>query len=74
MSDVATARMAEYISELGIKISNVSRGTGIPDGILRRSLSAKERSLRADEFLRICNFLGKEPFDFARTDGGRSST
>lgn len=73
MSDIATKRIAEYISDLGIKISSVSRETGIPDGILRRSLSTRERSLRADEFLKICYFLGKEPFDFARTDGGRSS-
>lgn len=67
-TDTATVRVAEYINELGVKISAVSRGTGIPDGILRRSLSAKERSLRVDEFLKICNFLNKDPLDFASTN------
>lgn len=62
--DKATNCVAEYVNKLGIKISSISRGTGVPDGILRRSLSAKERDLRADEFLAICNFLGKSPFDF----------
>lgn len=62
--DRATSCIAEYVGKLGIKISSISRGTGVPDGILRRSLSAKERDLRADEFLAICNFLGKSPFDF----------
>lgn len=62
--DRATSCIAEYVGKLGIKISSISRGTGVPDGILRRSLSAKERDLRADEFLAICNFLGKSPLDF----------
>ena len=62
--DKATNCVAEYVNKLRIKISSISRGTGVPDGILRRSLSAKERDLRADEFLAICNFLGKSPFDF----------
>jgi len=66
MADVATNQVADYISSLGIKVSAISRGTGIPDGILRRSISTKERSLRVDEFLKICEFLKKEPFDFAK--------
>lgn len=67
MADVATTNMANYIETLGIKISAISRGSGIPDGILRRSLSSRDRDLRADEFLRICLFLGKEPFDFCKS-------
>lgn len=64
MADATTERIAKYIQEKGVKVSAISRGTGIPDGVLRRSLSARERDLRADEFLGICDFLGKEPFDF----------
>ena len=62
--DRATTRVAEYVDKFGIKISSISRGTGVPNGILRRSLSAKERDLRADEFLAVCCFLEKSPFDF----------
>lgn len=65
MADVATNRIAQYVQEKGIKVSAISRGTGIPDGILRRCLSTKERDLRADEFLGICNFLEKKPSDFS---------
>lgn len=71
MTDVATERIAQYVQEKGFKVSAISRGTGISDGVLRRSLSAKERSLRADEFLGICDFLGKEPFDFRDSNSNR---
>lgn len=63
MSDIATGRIAEYVRNKGIKISAISRGTGIPDGILRCSLSRKTRSLRADEFLSICGFLEIQPME-----------
>lgn len=68
MVDSPTERVAQYVSEKGIKVSALSRGTGIPDGILRRSLCRKERDLRAGEFLKICVFLEKEPLEFAVTD------
>lgn len=64
MADIATERISEYVQTRGIKISAISRETGIPDGILRRSLSAKERDLRADEFLGICEFLHENPTTF----------
>ena len=66
IADAATNRVAEYVSKLGVKVTTISKATGIPDGMLRRSLSSKERSLRADEFLKICGFLEKEPLDFAQ--------
>lgn len=72
MADAVTTRIAQYIKEKGIKVSAISRETGIPDGILRRSLSTEERNLRADEFLGICDFLGKNPFDFRENAGRRS--
>lgn len=64
MVDMATERIAQYIGEKGIKISAIARGVGIADGILRRSLTTKKRNLRADEFLGICEFLGKDPLEF----------
>ena len=66
MADKVTNYVSDYVDKLGIKVSAISRETGIPDGILRRSLSTRERSLRVDEFLKICDFLGMEPFDFSR--------
>lgn len=69
MADATTIRVSEYIDELGIKVSAVSRATGISDGALRRNLSRRDRSLRVDEFLKICNFLKKEPLDFAKGAG-----
>ncbi|NBJ90987.1 hypothetical protein [Acutalibacter sp. 1XD8-36] len=64
MTDRATAAAAQYISDKGIKISAIAKATKIPDGILRRSLATRERALRSDEYLEVCNFLGKNPFDF----------
>ena len=64
MADIATNNIADYIKGIGINISALSRGSGVSDGILRRSIVNKERSLRYDEALSICQFLGKNPFDF----------
>lgn len=64
MVDTTTTNVSNYIAEMGIKITKIARETDISDGILRRSLAAKERDLRADELMRICSFLGKNPFDF----------
>lgn len=64
MSDMPTMSISKYVAEKGIKISTLARETNISDGVLRRSLATCERDLRANEFLKICNFLGKNPFDF----------
>ncbi len=71
MADMATTRISQYVNEKGIKISSIARETNISDGILRRSLSTKERDLRASEFLKICGFLGKDPFDFGNEEEDR---
>lgn len=66
MADIATTSISDCIGKMGINISALSRGTGIADGILRRSIVRRERDLRADEMILICKFLGKDPFDFYR--------
>ncbi len=71
MADIATTNISECVNRMGINISALSRGTGIPDGILRRSIVRRERSLRSDEFIAICKFLGKDPFDFYQGAGAR---
>lgn len=64
MADIATNNIADYIKGMGINISALSRGSGVSDNILRRSIVKKERDLRYGEALAICQFLGKDPFDF----------
>lgn len=73
MADIATTNISACIYGMGIKISALSRGTGISDNILRRSIVKKERDLRADEMLSICNFLGKNPFEFYRAGPAQDS-
>jgi len=68
-ADAETNRVADYIQQLGIKYTCMARAIGIPEGILRRSLIKLERSLRAGEFLAVCRFLEKNPFDFAADTG-----
>lgn len=59
-----TTNISNWIINMGFNISAISRKTGISDNVLRRSIVKKERSLRADETMKICEFLGKDPFDF----------
>lgn len=64
MTDV-TKEVSEYIRDKGITISAISQRTGISDGVLRSSLCKKsKRKLRADEYLKICDFLGIDPLRF----------
>lgn len=74
MADIATNNIADYIKGMGINVSALSRGTGVSDGILRRSIVRRERDLRAGEMISICQFLGKNPLDFYQDRGaGRDS-
>ena len=63
-----TKNVAKYLHEKGIKLSVLSKKTGIPYPILYSSLgmqSNTNRELRADELLEICLFLNLNPMDFA---------
>lgn len=66
MSSV-TKNVANYVNSMGINISKMSRDTGIPYGQLIVSLrhNDRDRSLRDDELIAICSFLGVNPMDFA---------
>lgn len=65
--DNATKRVSEFIRNKGFNLSDMSRKTGLPYGALYTSLcnEGRDRDLKADEFLSICNFLEKDPMDFA---------
>lgn len=62
-----TANVAKYVTEKGINIAKMARETQIPYQSLYVSLMGKNRNreLRADEFLRICQFLEIDPMMFA---------
>lgn len=68
--DNATKRISEFIRNKGFNLSDMSRKTGIPYGALYTSLcnEARDRDLKADEFLNICRFLEKDPMDFMCTE------
>ena len=63
--DTATVLLSQYIRQMGIQLTVISRHTGIPYGQLWASLAHQgTRKLRANEFLAICAFLTKDPMDF----------
>ncbi len=63
--DYTTKALSRYISERGVQMSTISAATKIPYASLWGSLSKSgSRPLRADEFLAVCQFIGKSPFDF----------
>lgn len=66
MADIATNHIADYVDKMGVRLTVMSKETGISYEILRRSLSNRDRDLRADEFIEICNFLQKDPMDFSK--------
>jgi len=60
-----SARIREYLNQSGIPLQSISEGTGISASLLQESLiGAQRRELTADEFLRICSFLNKDPYEF----------
>ena len=74
MADRATNRVADYTDQKGIKLSVLASGTGIPEGMLRRSLGQRERDLRAEEFISICTFLEVDPRRFGEPANGGVDT
>lgn len=62
MKDITQA-VSEFVRERGFRINAIAEQTGISRNVLYHSFSGK-RKLRADEYLAICDFLGKDPEDF----------
>jgi hypothetical protein len=59
----AQKRIADYINEMGIKQSVISKKTGITQCALCAMLM-QNRVMLADEYMKICIAIGKEPNDF----------
>lgn len=76
--DGATKRVSEYIRHKGFNLSDISRKTHIPYMALYDSLfnEKRNRDLRVDEFLILCNHLGVNPIIFFRRSekGGLDGT
>lgn len=64
---VVTKKLSNYVKAKKINISAMARETGIPYAAIYNSLCDEERdrSLRDDELVAICAFLGVNPMDFA---------
>lgn len=64
---VVTKNVAAYVKKLGISVAKVARETGIDYRALHASLSndKRNRSLRDDELIAVCRFLGVNPMEFA---------
>lgn len=64
---VVTKKLSNYVKAKKVNISALARETGVPYSALYNSLCKEERdrSLRDDEFVAVCSFLGVDPMDFA---------
>lgn len=62
-----TSNVSNYVRNKGINLSKVARDTGISYMALYDSLlnDERKRDLRDEEFLKVCDFLGVDPRDFA---------
>lgn len=69
---VVTQNVSEYVRKKGINLSKLSRDTKIQYMAVYDSLANPERNrdLRDYELLKICEFLGVNPMDFAGDEGG----
>lgn len=68
-----TRNIAQYVNDMGINLSELSRKSGVPYSSLYASLSdnGRSRELRADELTGICFVLKLNPMDFVdESEGG----
>ncbi len=66
MLDRATKKVSEYVRQKGFNLSEISRKTELPYMVLYDSLmnEKRNRDLRVDEFLRLCDHLDVDPMQF----------
>ena len=60
---VVQSKVAQYLEGQGIKQSWLAQKTGLTDNMISGILNGK-RKMTADEFVRICKAIGKNPNDF----------
>lgn len=66
---VVQSKVAQYLEEQGIKQSWLAQKTGLTDNMISGILNGK-RKMTADEFVRICKAIGKNPNDFMEVNNG----
>lgn len=59
----ATAALAKYTKDKGIKTAHIIKCTGIPRSTVYAAFAGRAE-LRASDFLKICRFIEVDPFDF----------
>lgn len=64
---VVQSKVAQYLEEQGIKQSWLAQKTGLTDNMISGILNGK-RKMTADEFVRICKAIGKNPNDFMEVE------
>ena len=60
---VTQSKVADYVRNMGIKQNWLAEKTGLTESIVSDIFRGK-RKMTADEFVRICKALGKNPNDF----------
>lgn len=70
--DIPTRNLGKYVRDKGFNLSELSRKTGVPYMALYDSLAneKRDRSLRVDEYLRVCKHLGLDPMLFYPDSAG----
>lgn len=63
-----TKNIAQYIKDMDISLSELSRKTGVAYASLYASLGERGRELQADELTYICFALHINPMDFAENE------
>lgn len=69
MKDIPTLNISNYIKEKHITVTRLAAISGVSYSLLYDSLKDKtrDRPLRAEEYLKICIALGRNPMEFYQT-------
>lgn len=70
-----TKNISNYVKDIGINLSELSRKSGVPYSSLYDSLGNENRlrELRANELTDICRVLRINPMDFADTEENKKA-
>lgn len=72
--DKATVAVATHFKNLGIPLTIISEKSGVPYGAVYGSLGRMTRSLRAGEFLAICESQNIDPKQLVLLNDSESVT
>lgn len=64
---VTQSKVADYVRNMGIKQNWLAEKTGLTESIVSDIFRGR-RKMTADEFVRICKALGKNPNDFMEVE------